>query len=212
MKVEYLDRLGNDLTVVNAARCSHAKWKTEFDEKDVGLLNYLGREEHISPFFHGMVQLRIQAPIAIARQWWRSVQGVARNEVSRRYVSDSPEFFYPERWRSRPIDSIKQGSGPALDAVQSRKADVAYEHAMVACRDAYEMLLAIGVAPEQARFALPQSMETTWVESGSIAYYARVYKLRKDHHAQVEIQHLAQMMADVVMPLFPQSWKVLVGE
>jgi thymidylate synthase (FAD) len=189
-----------------------AKWKSEFDAKDVGLLNYLGREEHLSPFFHGIVQLRIQAPIAIARQWWRSVQGVARNEVSRRYVSDPPEFFYPEAWRSRPEGSIKQGSGPALNAVQAGMAVQVYLQAMVACRNAYEALLEIGVAPEQARFALPQSMETTWIETGSLAYYARVYRLRKDHHAQGEIQDLAQRMADVVMPLFPQSWNVLVGD
>ncbi|NCC41252.1 MAG: FAD-dependent thymidylate synthase [Gammaproteobacteria bacterium] len=209
MKVEYIDHLGSDLTVVNSARISVAKWKDVFDEKDAKLLAYLAREEHVSPFFHGVVQLRITAPIAIARQWWRSVQGVARNETSRRYVSDPPEVFYPSAWRSRPEGSIKQGSGADLDEIGQMKASASYEYAVDACLKAYERLLDLGVAPEQARFVLPQSMLTQWIESGSVAYYARVYKLRVDHHAQGEIQDLARMMADVVGPLFPESWEVL---
>jgi thymidylate synthase (FAD) len=186
------------------------KWHTEFDpESDTRLIKYLAREKHVTPFFHPQIQLRITAPIFVARQWFRSTVGAARSEISRRYVDSAPEFFVPSTWRARPEGSIKQGSGGDLDAENQVRAAGAYGRALGACQSAYDHLIKMGVAPEQARMILPQSMMTTWIETGSLAYWARFYGLRADCHAQLEIQRCAEMVAQIIEPLFPVSWEAL---
>jgi thymidylate synthase (FAD) len=220
MKVEYLSHFGDDLMVVNAARCSMSKWHNEFDDvSDTCLINYLAKHDHWSPFAHPKIQLRLHLPIFIARQWEKHRVGALRgydiydhSEVSRRYVDDTPTIFHPETWRARPDGSIKQGSGEALPQLVVNRAEEVYSEAVDAALDAYDTLLRINVAPEQARMVLPQSMETLFIETGSLAYWARCYKLRADGHAQTEIQMVAQMVADIAMPLFPKSWVALVGE
>jgi len=206
MKVEYLDSMGDDLSVANAARVSFGKWKKEFDQRDARLIAYLAEHRHDSPFFHPHVQLRITAPIFVARQWWRHQIGVARNEVSRRYVSDEPAFYRVTRWRKRPADSIKQGSGGDMDPHQQFSIKRKVDDVQHQCRMLYENLIERGVAPEQARSVLPQSMYTQWVETGSLAYYARACRLRKAAEAQGEIQELARMVESEVQPLFPVAW------
>mgnify|MGYP001148264354 CR=1 FL=1 len=209
MKVEYLDSMGDDRRVVNAARVSFAKQKEEFDQSDERLIRYLARNGHESPFFHPQVQLRITAPIFIARQWWRHQIGVARNEVSRRYVDTGVAFHRITRWRKRPADSIKQGSGEDLDPHQQFSVKRKVDEVQHQCRTLYENLIERGVAPEQARSVLPQSMYTQWIETGSLAYYARACQLRLAKDAQGEIQELAALVAQVVGPLFPVSWSAL---
>lgn len=209
MNVEYMGHFGSDLTVVNAARCSLDKQHDFFDASDERLINYLAREQHWTPFGHPQVQLRIHAPIFIARQWFRSAVGVIRSEVSRRYVDSEPEFFVPIAWRARPDGSIKQGSGDVLDDESSEHCFSLLDHAHNRAKAYYEDLLDLGVAPEQARMVLPQSMYTTWIETGSLAYWARVYGLRAEAHAQVEIQELARMMGAIVAEHFPVSWRAL---
>ena len=209
MHVEYVSHFGDDLMVANVARVSMDKHHEVFEASDERLINYLAKHRHVTPFFHPQIQLRIKAPIFIARQWFRSVIGVARNETSRRYVDTTPEFFAPDVWRSRPEGSIKQGSGDVLDAESSEHCFSLLEHAHTRAKAYYEDLLDFGVAPEQARMVLPQSMYTTWIETGSLAYWARVYGLRAEAHAQVEIQKLAQMMGVIVAEHFPVSWRAL---
>ena len=219
MNVEYLSHFGDDLMVVNAARCSMSKWHDAFDDvTDRNLIRYLAKHDHWSPFAHPKIQLRLHLPIFVARQWEKHRIGALRgydindhSEVSRRYVDDAPTIFYPETWRSRPDGSIKQGSGSDLDEVGQAKARHAYTEAVEHCVDAYERLLEIGVAPEQARMVLPQSMETTFIETGSLAYWARCYGLRADGHAQSEIQRVAEAVAGHVAPLFPVSWAALTS-
>lgn len=212
MNVEYVSHFGDDLMVANVARVSMDKHHEAFEAGDERLINYLAKHNHITPFFHPQLQLRIKAPIFIARQWFRSVIGVARNETSRRYVDTPPEFFAPSAWRSRPEGSIKQGSGDGLDAESSEHCFAILEHFHNRAKAAYQDLLDFGVAPEQARMVLPQSMYTTWIETGSLAYWARVYGLRAEAHAQVEIQELAQMMGAIVAEHFPVSWRALTHE
>lgn len=209
MKVEYLAHFGNDLMVVNTARVSMGKEKAELDDADRRLIAYLAANNHITPFFHPQIQLRITAPIFVARQAFRSTVGTARNEISRRYVDDDPEFFVPDTWRSRPEASIKQGSGGPLPPAFQFLAGGAYDRAVRTAVDAYERLLENGIAPEQARMVLPQSMETMWIETGSLAYWARFYELRAEKHAQIEIQQLAENIAKWIAPLFPVSWAAL---
>lgn len=210
MKIELLDYLGSDLTIVNAARVSMDKWHDEFDEEsDTRLLRYLALHNHWTPFAQPQIQVRVTAPIFVARQFFKSTTGTVRNETSRRYVDSAPEFFYPEEWRSRPQGNIKQGSGAPLEPATAYKAEQTYRNAVDACRHAYDALLTWGVAPEQARMVLPQSMFTQWVETGSLAYWARVYGLRSGSHAQQEIQDLVRELDVIMVRLFPVAWPAL---
>jgi len=211
MKAEYLSHMGDDTMVTNCARVSFRKWKDKFDESDVRLIYYLAKHAHWTPFSHPQVQLRITAPIFVARQWFRSTVGVARNEVSRRYVDDLPEFYCPDDWRSRPDGSIKQGSGEPVSEEALGEATHQRIKVEAICVNAYDKLVnEYGIAPEQARMILPQSMETQWIETGSLAYFARICKQRTDSHAQAEIQELAMDVSDIIKPLFPVSWLALL--
>lgn len=218
MKAELLSVYGDDLMVVNTARVSMGKWHTEFDDvADRRLINYLARENHFTPFCHPKATFRLHLPIFVARQWERHRVGAVRgydmydqNEVSRRYVDDEPGFFHPTEWRSRPDGNIKQGSGEALNDIGQ---DLCHEiltwahKQTLAC---YKDLLDIGVAPEQARMVLPQSMHTQWIETGSLAYWARLCGLRIDAHAQREINDLACQVSAQMETAFPVSWAALM--
>ena len=209
--------MGSDLTVVNAARVSFAKHKDKFEDNDERLLQYLARNNHWTPYSHPQITVRVKAPIFVARQLFKHKVGMSENEVSRRYVDDDPEFYVPDKWRGRPTNGAKQGSsseevkvlrvkmgGEILvkDAVQNFN-----EYA----EDLYKELIEVGVAPEQARMILPQSMYTEWYWTGSLAAFARIYNLRSDPHAQVETQEIAKMLDAHIRPLFPISWEALVG-
>lgn len=226
-----IDYMGSDITVVNAARVSFQKESSLDDdgkllETDQRLINYLARHNHFTPFTHPQITMRETVPIFVARQRFKHVVGFTYNEVSRRYVDDTPEFFTPDVWRSRPDASMKQGSGvgfitdlnapfPTADGRGGLKMttniveihDLYTEYA----RRYYEALIRSGVAPEQARMELPQSMMTSYYVTGSLAAWARAAKLRLDPHAQKEIRDLAHQWDDIIEPLFPFSWAALVG-
>lgn len=208
--VKLLEVMGNDLTVVNAARVSFAKESTEMTEKDEKLIAYLAKYHHVTPFFHPQIRFRFKMPIFVAREWYRHQIGFARNEVSRRYVDDDPEFFLPDVQDIRARDAnLKQGSkdGPVADPERAR-------HTMMeVCRvslAAYKGLLATDVAPEVARMVLPQNMMTEFIETGSLAAYARLCKLRQDPHAQKEIRDYAGAVSALLAEKFPVSWKALM--
>jgi thymidylate synthase (FAD) len=217
-RVELLDHFGNDLMVVNMARNSMNKWHDQLEEGDERLIKYLAMPEgnpllvHKSPFFHPKLQFRFEMPIFVARQWDRHIVGADKSEVSRRYVDKDFNFFMPSSWRSRPEKSIKQGSGADLDVLTQARLDLALEVHHNASLSLYNAMLAQGVCPEQARMVLPQSMETTFIQTGSLYFYANLCKLRLDKHAQVEIREYAQEVSDIIEPLFPISWKYLVKE
>ena len=205
--VELLETFGSDLTVVNAARVSFAKESTEFNEKDGGLIRYLAKYNHISPFFHPQIRFRIKMPIFVAREWYRHTVGLSRNEVSRRYVDDEPEFFVPTICRARD-PKLKQGS--KTESVDNNTLCVtAMNEATAKSLHMYKALLEQGVCPEQARIILPQSMYTEFIETGSLAAYARICKLRLDPSAQKEIQEYAQALLELLKPQFPVSWAAL---
>lgn len=227
--VRLVDHMGSDLTVVNAARVSFSKessWDMELIEEvdiesrtiteylgnptlkeaDAKLIKYLATHNHFTPFAHPQIQLHIKLPIFVARQWMRSNVGVVYNEMSRRYVDDEPEFYFPDKWRKRPEGSVKQGSGddleePYLDITLSEfSEDVTY---------LYNKYLELDVAPEMARMILPQNTYTEFWMTASLAAAARMFSLRVDSHAQWEIQQFAHALGDIVEPLFPASWKAL---
>ena len=230
--VQLLKHMGDDLMVVNAARVSMAKeseWEiVGYDEhidpdsrvisceprrklsaKDAKLIRYLARHKHWTPFSHPQVQLRIKMPIFVARQWFKHTVGFTRNEVSRRYVDDTPEFYVPKEWRKR-AENVKQGSSdevlpgiPLFNWYSPR--DV-----MLTCVDMYEAMLDQGVAPEMARMVLPQATYTEFIETGSLAAYARLASLRLDTHAQKETREYAQAIDAIMSELFPVSWEALM--
>jgi len=207
ISIELIDHLGDDLTVANAARVSFGKWKTEFDERDAKLINYLASHEHMSPFRHPQIQLRCKAPIFIARQLQKHTIGLSWNEVSRRYVDTDVEFFVPDSWRSRPDDGIKQGSG--CDIADQDYLMFEYEDFIKRAEAVYEYFLDKGVAPEMARMVLPQSMLTEWIWTGSLQAFFHVYRLRIDYHAQKEAQEFAKQLGHILEDLFPHSMDAL---
>lgn len=217
MKVEYVDHLGSDVNVVNAARVSFAKETNVIDEvKDKKLINYLAKHNHWSPLAHTCVSLRVKAPIFMARQFVKHQVGLVWNEESRRYIDDTPEFYLPKVWRGRPVNAKQGSSGETIETglFQSAGGEMKIsEMAELFVEDAltlYEDLLSSGVAPEQARMFLPQNTMTNWIWTGSLVAFARVCKLRLDGHAQIEAQELAQKIHDVVAPLYPLSWEALM--
>lgn len=207
-KVDRIDHMGNDLSVVNAARVSFGKVVTELTEKDVRLINYLAKHNHWTPFAHTSITLRIKCPIFVARQLGKHQVGLVWNEVSRRYVDEEPEWFLPASWRSSPETNIKQGSGQALIEFDNTK----IRRIVSACLETYLHMIDIGVAPEQARMLLPQNMMTKFIWTGSLAAFVRVCKLRLDPHTQKETQDVAKEISTILESLYPHSYKALMGE
>jgi len=206
MTVELADIMGTDLSVVNAARVSYAKTKDTFDISDEKLIKYLAEHNHWSPFAHASLQFRIKAPIFVARQLVKHQVGLAWNEVSRRYVDFPPELYKPEAWRGRPKNS-KQGSDGEIELGQTIEHDIATT--MESCLILYNSLLQKGVAPEQARMVLPQSMMTEWYWSGTLYAFSRVCNLRCKPDTQKETRDVADQIHSICDEKFPYSWKYL---
>jgi thymidylate synthase (FAD) len=218
--VEYVEHMGSDLTVVNAARVSFAKtseWETTEDgspilsKKDQRLIKYLAEHNHWTPFSHPQVTLRIKAPIFVRTQMFKHKVGFTENEISRRYVTVEPEIYSPE-WRAAPVNGAKQGSSDFIYSPLAGDLDMMYNKAVLECVEIYNKLLEDGVAPEQARSVLPQGTYTEWWWTGSLSAYARVFKQRIDAHAQWEVQQYAEAIGKILEPLFPYSWAVLTAK
>lgn len=221
-KVEYIDHMGSDLSIVNAARVSFDKqsgWEetvmpggvgfaVSLREADKKLINYLARNNHWTPFGHAQLSVRVKAPIFVARQLVKHQVGLVWNEVSRRYIDTPPEFYWPKELNGR-AENVKQGStGQRLVGSENllREATYAVEH----IASIYTDMIDAGIAPEDARMFLPLNMYTEWVWSGTLAAWARVCKLRLDPHAQVHTRVFAEGVAAVAEKLFPISFKALL--
>lgn len=210
MSVEFLDHMGSDLTVVNAARVSFAKEHEEFDHKtDRGLIKYLAKHNHWSPFAHCSASFRVKAPIFVARQLVKHTVGFSWNEVSRRYVNDDPEFYIPEVWR-KAAENVKQGSSDEqhFRTPYYRSEAVAYSSESL---NLYKEMIADGVCPEQARMVLPQNTMTEWIWSGTLYAWSRMCQLRLDPHTQKETQVVAQLVSSTMAEVFPTSWEFLMN-
>ena len=207
--VECLETFGNDLTVVNAARVSFDKESLEFTEADKKLVNYLAKHDHVSPFFHPQIRFRIKMPIFVAREWYRHTIGLARNEVSRRYVDTPPECWIPFPNEIRERDPrLKQGS-KSTPVDDSDRIHSILSNQTNAALKTYHDLLDNHVAPELARTILPQSMYTEFIETGSLAAYARLCRLRLNPAAQKEIRDYAEAISVCLAAKFPVSWEAL---
>jgi len=227
LEVTYIDHMGSDDSVVNAARVSFDKEASNYtEEQNTKLISYLANHNHWSPFAHTSISLRIKAPIFLSRQLAKHQVGGAWNEVSRRYVDTEPEFYLPGvgKWRKRSL-SAKQGSaeeGATLKPLYNGQEDLWADydnkfdpdiHVSVVveeCLSLYKDLVTSGVCPEQARMVLPQNTMTEWIWTGSLYFFSRVCNLRLDEHTQKETQEIAQLISDHCSTMFPVSWEALV--
>jgi thymidylate synthase (FAD) len=219
--------MGSDLSVVNAARVSFGK-KSEWDEeprtrevrdgkmyfsgfpppntlkeRDTKLIKYLAKHKHLSPFGHAFASFHVKAPIFVARQLVKH-KFLRWNEISRRYVDEEPEFYVPDVWRGRSADKKQGSSDVAVTTIGS-----SHPFNFIAL-EAYENLLAEGVAPEQARMVLPQSTMTEWYWSGSLDAFAAMCKLRCASDTQYESRIVADQISELMKELFPVSWEALM--
>ena len=206
MKVELVDVMGSDLSVVNAARVSYAKFKDQFEDRDEKLIKFLAEHNHWSPFAHASLQFRISAPVFVARQLVKHQVGLVWNEVSRRYVSFPAELYEIKEWRGRPENSKQGSSGTVeLDPTMQHNLETYNQQALIL----YNALIEKGIAPEQARSVLPQSMMTEWIWSGTVYAFARVCNLRCAKDSQEETQQVARDIDTICAERFPVSWKYL---
>lgn len=202
--------MGDDLRVANVARVSFNKWKEEFDQHDARLIDYLANHEHSSPFRHTAVSIRCKVPVFLARQLGKHQAGLSWNEVSRRYVDVGIEYFVPDSWRARPADGIKQGSGEAIEHTEYI-ADV-YKRLLTKLDNVYQEFLDHDVAPEMARMILPQSMMVDFIWTGNLLSFFHVFRLRSGEGSQVEAKLFAELLENIVQPLFPTCWEALKND
>lgn len=224
MQAEYIDHMGTDLSVIRAAKVSFANDSSvqEFistadlpkypagTRSHEGLINYLASHGHWTPFGHTSITLKMAAPVPIRTQCFKHKVGLVENEESRRYISSRPVLFVPDVFRLAPDgDKVKQGSaGAHPDSARLREAYIIRCQQMI---DFYEEMVRAGVAPEQARFILPQGCEVNWYWTGSLYAFAQAFNKRTDSHAQGEVTDLFNEVGEIIAPLFPYSWKALTG-
>lgn len=213
--LEILDKLGNDLTVVNSARVSFGKRKTEYSDGDRKLVKFLVKHKHWSPFRHIIVQFHIKAPEFVMRQWYKHVVGIettsssmtkdhAWNEISGRYVPVT-DFYRPDNWRAQS-DNNKQASEGSIEN-QDEAAKI-FDDIMLSITGAYDKLMDLGVAKEQARLILPLNQYTEVYWTASFQAIMNFIELRDESTAQWEIRQYAIAMKKMMMDLYPETTKV----
>ena len=217
------DKLGSDLTPVNAARVSYDKKSDELTDKDRRLIAFLAREGHTSPFRHALLQFEVYAPLMVARQHWKYVAGssimeadgdnmTAWNESSRRYITEEGTFYVPTivEWRKAPENS-KQGSGAPIPSSTGR--DFTYrllEH-IEQSTALYEDALLQGICAEQARLFLPAyAMYVRYYWTASLQSVCHFLNQRLANDSQLEIQQYARAVLELARPHFPTSIDALV--
>jgi len=217
MEATLINHMGNDLSVVNAARVSFGKvshlvylpssddWV--LSERDKKLINYLAKHNHKSPFNHTYLTFHVRAPIFVARQLVKH-KFMPWNEISRRYVDYEPEFYWPDEWRGKSKDK-KQGSDGIVELKHDFKTYLL--HHLKGCVTYYSKLIEANVSPEMARMVLPQNTYTEWYWSGTLGAFADMYNLRSKEDTQWETRQITLEIGEQIEPLFPVSWKALTN-
>ncbi len=221
MRVDYVDHMGTDLSVANAARRSFGKGFDTWSEEprsargrsDRELVEALAAERHLLPFRHPQITLSCEAPLPVARQLGKHQVGLSWSEVSRRYKTKDIEFFTLV-WREAPEDR-RQGSGAEIEndseeGPRKTALEALQKQNIRRCIEDYDAALSLGASPEQARFLLPQSMEVGWTWTGSLLAWADLVRGRRHPDAQKETRDFADLVERVIMPLYPVSWGALM--
>lgn len=216
--VRMRDKMGDDLTPVNAARVSYDKQTDVMRDQDERLLRFLAREGHTSPFRHATMQFEIYAPLMVARQWWKYVIGSAHaegagdsldawNESSRRYITEEPVFYVPasDEWRTAP-QSSKQGSG---EPVPEERGIILTDNLIDYIdygMELYDAAISGGIAAEQARLFLPANgLYVRWIWTASLQTVAHFVAQRLADDAQKEIRDYAQAIDTISRAHFPAT-------
>lgn len=218
--VRYIKHMGTDLDPVNSAKVSFAKESTEFGDREARLLAFLQREEHSSVFRHSALTFEVYAPLFVARQWWKYAVASTHledqngwNESSRRYVTETPEFYVPNEyeWRTAP-ENRKQGSGEPLPPHSPSElwpdfgdywTEVLEQH----CKESeqlYEQAMKAGICAEQARLFLPAyGLYVRWRWTASLGTVIHFLDQRLAHDSQKEMQEYAKAVKELVSEHFP---------
>ena len=215
--IEVVDKLGDDLTPVNAARVSFGTKSDTFEEKDRKLSKFLIKHKHFSPFRHQHVMMIIKAPEFVMRQWYKHVVGIettstsvtkdhAWNEISGRYIPVQ-EYYYPDVWRKQSEDN-KQASEGELDDLQQKRMTQMYSEYMKNVEMTYERMVDAGMAKEQARIVLPLSQYTLVYWTASFQSIMNFIELRDEPTAQWEIQEYAKVLKEIMLNQFPETTKL----
>ena len=215
--IEVVDKLGDDLTPVNAARVSFGTKSDTFEEKDRKLSKFLIKHKHFSPFRHQHVMMIIKAPEFVMRQWYKHVVGIettsssvtkdhAWNEISGRYIPVQ-EYYYPEVWRRQSEDN-KQASEDELDKLQQKRMTQIYGEYMRQVEMTYERMVEAGMAKEQARIVLPLSQYTLVYWTASFQSIMNFIELRDEPTAQWEIQQYAKVLKEIMFDVYPETTKL----
>lgn len=219
ISVNVVDSMGTDFRIFEAAKATlGGGTESNFNAVETDptrLINFLAKERHVTPFRHPQITLECEAPIAIARQLGKHQVGFSWNERSMRYRDSVIDVFTPDMFRGRP-DHLHEGSTDVDVGSKNISTDHViwtvekeYELAIKTALSSYETLLKAGLAPEQARFVLPQGMITRWFWTGSLYGFYEVYRQRSSEHAQYEVRDFADQLDTLMTELFPIAWTAL---
>lgn len=214
ISVELVDYMGDDLSIVNAARVSCGAESSKMTDRDRGLISFLADHNHVTPFRHTAIQVRCRAPIFLARQLGKHQVGFSWNEVSRRYKDGGAipiEFYVPDVVFARPEKLMKENAKPADESLTGAFRYVTRRAYKNALKD-YNELIDCGATPEQARMVLPQGMMTEWIWTGSLYGFYSLWKQRADSHAQYEARVFADAIGKIMSELFPVCWAELTKQ
>ena len=196
MKVELIDHFGSDNMIVDVARVSYDKKADNYtNEQNIKLIRYLWNHKHSSPFRHPQFQFRIECPIYVERQLFKHQVGISINSISGRYVDFSDSYDTISEWRKQSKNS-KQGSEGKVDnqlACKKIEAKV-----IDTCKQAYSLLLDLGVSKEQARTILPLNLNTSFIWTGSLLAFMHMCSLRLKPDAQVETREVVNAMLTAI--------------
>jgi thymidylate synthase (FAD) len=208
-KVAYVDHMGEDARAAEAARVSFYKeglGESEgVNERDAKLIAFLARENHTSPFEHSVLSVQIKCPLFVRSQIMRH-RTFSYNEVSRRYTSENLEFFEFENLRGQATKNLQCSTDVEVEYSDALKSLIALHHSQ--SLDLYNRLLDSGVAREQARAVLPQSLMTSFIMTGNVLNWVKFLRLRLDEHTQPECREVAQMCRDILQTYFPHTVEV----
>ena len=204
--VELVDAVGSDLSVVNSARVSFGKHKTELDNKDKKLIKYLVKHKHTSTLEHCYVTFRVKVPLFVRSQHHRH-RTWSYNEISRRYTDFDIQFYEPEAFRTqhksnRQASNAEELINPVLSN-WNLEASESIRHHHQASLQLFEELIDAGVYREQARGVLPQNMYTEYYASANLNNILKFIDLRTHEGAQKEIQDMAKGMLKIITKLYP---------
>ena len=209
-RLDYIEHMGDDLTIVNAARVSFGKQKSEIDEKDKKLISYLAKHRHTSTFEHNVITFRCKVPLFVRSQHHRH-RTWSYNEISRRYTSENLEFYSPKKFRTQHANNRQASNDELIDPVLNsshmmigfENASQAISHHHTRCVSLYNALLSSGVCREQARGVLPQNLYTEYYATCNLNNLIKFIELRTHAGAQQEIRVLAEKMLEIASDIWP---------